>query len=149
MFGIFRRKSVTEKRDSVSILGSGMFRKLGSGVKNWKQRIYKIDKEFNLHYYDPKSNELKGTMNIKGVAVKLGDFSHIKASGISINNNAIPLSVVSLDDSRNLELVFDTLDEAKSFIQFLSRGSELNNFSVIILTIIFRLNNFYFYFYIY
>jgi hypothetical protein len=114
-------------------LGEGLFRKQGSNVKSWKVRKYSLLPSYTLQYSDALSNVVKGRMNISNVTVREGARENGKNSGGP--KEAIAMDICSFDDSRNLEVVFDSVDEAKQFLLVLLKCTRKHNIPVCLLLI--------------
>ena len=109
-------------------LGEGLFRRQGSNFKNWKVRRYSLLPSFRLMYSDALSGASKGSMNISNVTVCEGLRENIKSSGAP--KVAVSMDVCSFDDSRTLNVVFDSVAEAKQFLLLLYRCSRKHNVPV-------------------
>lgn len=109
-------------------VGEGLFRKQGSNVKNWKVRKYSLLSSYKLQYSDALSNVIKGSMQISNVTVREGAKENLKSSGGP--REAIAMDICSFDDSRNLEVVFDSVDEAKQFLFVLQKCTRKHNIPV-------------------
>lgn len=110
-------------------LGEGLFRKQGSTVKNWKIRKYALFSSFELTYSDTISNATKGTMNVSNVSIREGTRENTKLSS-SPHKDAYAMDILSYEDSRTLEVVFDSMEEAKKFLRVLCKCSKKHNISV-------------------
>ena len=135
---LFRRNSrspsleTTERPVDVDVIGSGVFRKCGSGFKSWKLRKFVLRSNCILTYYDTKSKlelgDEKGSLDISAVELKQGDLKNIKSSGAP--ENAVALKLTCLKDSRIIELVFDTVSDLKNLICLIHRVSSMHNLEV-------------------
>lgn len=98
----------------------GMFRKLGSKVKNWKERRYEVFSNGVLKYFDGDAVEPQGVVVLNRVRFSTGDESHIDASGcMDFSEDDGVAIAMEFDDTeaRIMQLVFDSPREAKSFLE--------------------------------
>lgn len=121
-----RRRSVVSGAvsDIVSpTVGSGSFRKQGSGVKNWKLRNYIITADCDLFYSDPQNGDIKGQMKVDNVELSHGPKEYIKASGAPYVTG-FPMTIKSIADNRILEVVLDDDIAAKALVDLLGKVSK-------------------------
>ena len=122
----------THSHSHVQIIGGGEFRKKGSQVKSWKIRSYYIKEDGVLMYFDPMTKEPKGVIDITEVALTEGPIENLHASGCLdfALENGISLMLTIFNESRKMEIVFDSLKEAKRFCLLLSYVATASNLLV-------------------
>ena len=119
--------------DSEGRIGSGNFRKKGANVKNWKVRKYIIKRDGTLLYLDPSNGALKGTLSCKIIELYRGNATNIDDSGCTVlaeDDTAFALDLHIIEGSRKLEIVFDSVSDAKTFVEFLGIVSSSHNITV-------------------
>lgn len=122
-----------EDADTEGRIGSGNFRKKGANVKNWKVRKYIIKRDGTLLYLDPSNGALKGTLSCKIIELYKGNPKNIDESGCTIlthNDTGFALDLHIIDGSRKLEVVFDSVSDAQTFVEFLRVVATSHNIPV-------------------
>jgi hypothetical protein len=120
--GVFSKNAV-----STTTIGS-MMNSMGS----WKTRNYKISKNQQLEYIDPSDGEVKGTFSIAVVQFEKGVLANVTSSGFG-GPNAYALNVKDMLSTppTALELVFNNINDAKSFVvavNFVADESNVKSF---------------------
>jgi hypothetical protein len=113
----FRASKEDHPHSHVQIIGGGEFRKKGSQVKSWKIRSYYIKEDGVLMYFDPVTKEPKGVIDITEVAITEGPQENLHTSGCSDFSleSGVSLILTIFSESRKMEIVFDTLNDAQRF----------------------------------
>lgn len=111
--------------DETLVIGEGIFRKEGQGVKSWKERKYAMTLDGKLYYCDPHSGEVKGSLSVSSCLVHLGNAAQVKASGYSCDGISLCLHAIS--DSRKLNVSFENTTATKSFLRSLASASKDKN----------------------
>lgn len=122
----FKETQNTPLPSSVTILGTGEFRKKGARVKNWKIRSYYIKNDQKLLYFDPITKEPKGILDISDVELSIGPMENLQKSGCSNFSNEKGHSIYLSTPMKSMELVFDTTKAAKNFCSQLLLVSSRN-----------------------
>lgn len=119
----------SNKNTSELPVGEGLFRKQGSTVKNWKVRQYALfSSSSELQYSDAQTGAVKGSMSVGNVSIREGAKENCKASGAP--KEGYSMDICSFNDSRNLEVVFDSGAEARRFLKLLAKVAKKHNLSV-------------------
>ena len=111
------------------VIGAGTFRKKGSRIRSWKLRTYEIHSDGQIVYSDPQTEEVKGTFDITTCELSTGPVENVEKSGLD-RANAIPIIVTSSVEKRGMEVVFDSLGDAKQFCMWIAKASKANNIKV-------------------
>ena len=89
---------------------------------------YSLLSSCQLQYSDALTSQIKGSMSISNVSLREGARENAKNSGAP--KESFAMDICSFDDSRTLEVVFDTVADAKSFLQILYKCSRKQNIAV-------------------
>ena len=116
-------------------IGKGTFRKAGrNAAQTWTLRSYTVSSNISntdavLQYFDTITGEEKGSIIITSVQVSIGLTENINKCGYTdLSQGAVSLSLVAEDDEfRNLDIVFESMEETKTFLQNLLLASAHNN----------------------
>lgn len=128
---------------AATVVGEGEFRKLGSTIKNWKQRHYIVLNNGNLRYYD--TTDVKSSASaieskkvkefcLASVTLEEGSEKNLNASGCAdfSTEHGVAITMTSFGMSiKVLELVFDTIQEAKDFVEHVRAVASSHNIEVI------------------
>lgn len=127
---------------AATVVGEGKFRKLGSNVKNWKQRHYIILNNGNLRYYDigevksaASAAQDKGIKEfcLASITLEEGSERNLTASGCAdfSAEHGVAITITSFGiHIKVLDVVFDTIKEAKVFVQQVKSVSSSHNVEV-------------------
>jgi hypothetical protein len=135
MFGGFKsRNSMAEDKIAAAgvSVGNGMFWKRGTSYKSWKHRRWEVHDNQQLFYIDIQSstNVVKGSVDISNVVIRDGPSDYTYQCGNPTPAQAskrISVTMESVVDNRELEIVFDLQDELVNFLVAVFTVSDTNN----------------------
>ena len=102
-------------------------------MKSWKVRKYYIRRDGSLIYADPLGGAVKGTMSVKFIELYPGNERNVADSGCTVLTEGecgFALDLHIIDDHRKLEVVFDSVTDAKHFVEHLNAVATSHNIKV-------------------
>ena len=96
-------------------------------------RKYYIRRDGSLIYVDPLGGAIKGTISVKFIELYTGNLKNVSESGCTVlmdGESGFALDLHIIDDHRKLEVVFDSVSEAKRFVEYLSLVATSHNIKV-------------------
>jgi hypothetical protein len=113
-------------------VGYGMLWKQGTSYKSWKHRRYEIHDNAQFFYLDitTSPSTIKGSIDIGNVFIRDGPAEFATQCGNmpqSIANKRVPITMESKIDGRELEIVFDTVEDVYQFLVAVYTVSMHNN----------------------
>ena len=133
MFGFGARKSNSVNISSGGVVvGSGMLWKQGTSYKSWKHRRYEVHDNGQFFYIDitTSPSTVKGSIDINDVVIRDGPAEYASQCGNmphSLAVKRVPITMESKLDGRDLEIVFDGVEDVYQFLVAIYTVSMRNN----------------------
>lgn len=116
---IFGRKDMSgkppwgEDGGVLETVGEGFFWKKGQSIPhNWRRRDYKLRSDAMLFYFD--GGKLRGCADLTDISICAGNDKNADKAGAA-SQQAIPVDLFSVSESKNFELVFGGKDSTDAF----------------------------------